>query len=304
MKNGFLKDVRARGAALALLSAFTYGSSLVLSATAFEYGMAPLTMTVLRFFSVVVVLGIFLTMTRGFVPILTLPGRHAIGIGAFHFAANLMLMIAVTLAPVSISIVLFYMFPAVVLMLSSLLDRKAPELIEIITVVIAIAGVALTVRSGGSDGAISAFGIVLALAAAIAVSLMMIGTQRLLKGQDSVGVTFNLALTSVVLGVFATVVSGVFALPNAAEGYLILAGVLVLYPIALTCAVLAIGLAGAVTVALILCIEPVLTVLLAVAFKGETLTPQQICGVTMVLSAIGFLQWQRLRRARKNFQVS
>jgi len=282
LKNGFLKDVRARGAALALLSAFTYGSSLVLSATAFEYGMAPLTMTVLRFFSVVVVLGIFLTMTRGFVPILTLPGRHAIGIGAFHFAANLMLMIAVTLAPVSISIVLFYMFPAVVLMLSSLLDRKAPELIEIITVVIAIAGVALTVRSGGSDGAISAFGIVLALAAAIAVSLMMIGTQRLLKGQDSVGVTFNLALTSVVLGVFATVVSGVFALPNAAEGYLILAGVLVLYPIALTCAVLAIGL----------------------AFKGETLTPQQICGVTMVLSAIGFLQWQRLRRARKNFQVS
>jgi len=289
---------------LALLSAFTYGSSLVLSATAFEYGMAPLTMTVLRFLSVVVVLGIFLRMTRGFVPILTLPGRYAIGIGAFHFAANLMLMIAVTLAPVSISIVLFYMFPAIVLMLSSLLDRKTPELIEIITIVVAIAGVALTVRSGDSEGVISTFGFVLALAAAIAVSLMMIGTQRLLSGQNSVGVTFNLALTSVVLGVLATVVSGVFALPNAPEGYLILAGVLVLYPIALTCAVLAIGLAGAVTVALILCIEPVLTVLLAVAFKDETLTPQQICGVTMVLSAIGFLQWQRLRQSRRKSQVS
>lgn len=304
MHNGLLKDNRAKGAVLALLSAFTYGSSLVLSATAFEYGMAPLTMTVLRFFSVVVALGIFLTMTRGFVPILTLPGRHAIGIGAFHFAANLMLMIAVTMAPVSISIVLFYMFPAIVLMLSSLLDRKAPELIEIITIIIAIAGVALTVHSGETERAISAFGILLALTAAVAVSVMMIGTQRLLKGQNSVGVTFNLALTSVVLGVLATVVSGVFALPNAPQGYLILAGVLLLYPIALTCAVLAIGLAGAVTVALILCIEPVLTVLLAVAFKGETLSAQQIFGVTMVLSAIGFLQWQRMRRARRESQVS
>lgn len=287
-----------KGALLALLSAFTYATSLVLSATAFEHGMAPLTMTIMRFLAVAIFLGAYLLVTRGFVPILTLPGRHAIGVGAFHFSGNLMMMIAVAVAPVSISIVLFYTFPAIVLLMSSLLDRKMPDGIEIITIFIAIAGVALTVYSGDAGGPINMFGAGLALAAAVAVSMMMTGTQRLLAGQNSVGVTFNLAITSVALGVVASLVSGSFAMPQSAEGYWMLLAVMLLYPIALTCAVLAIGLAGAVTVALILCIEPVLTIVLAVGFRGETLTPRQICGVVLVISAIVFLQWQRSRRAR------
>ncbi len=293
-----------KGVMLALVSALTYASSLVLSATAFEYGMAPLTMTIMRFLAVAVFLGGYLIVTRGFVPILTLPGRYAIGIGAFHFSGNLMMMIAVAIAPVSISIVLFYTFPAIVLVVSSMLDRKMPGGIEIITIVIAIAGVALTVNTGETHSAINMLGVGLALAAAIAVSMMMIGTQRLLAGQNSVGVTFNLAITSVVLGIVASFVSGIFAMPNSAEGYWTLLFVMVLYPIALTCAVLAIGLAGAVTVALVLCIEPVLTVLLAVGFKNETLTPLQICGVALVISAIVFLQWQRSKRTGRRSQVS
>jgi len=275
----------AKGRLFALASALGYGASLPLSRLAFDHGTNALTVAFLRYVALTAVLLAWALVARRAAPALTPRQRgHAILLGVCFAAVSLGTLLGASYMPVSLTVLVFYTHPSLILATAALLDRRWPGGVEIAVLVMSFAGLALAldVRLAGA----SLTGLALATMAALAALASFVIIERALAAADTVRATVAATGAATAVSLLALILAGGFALPATATGWLLLACVVTLFTTAVICMFLAIRHAGAVSASMLLCLEPITAIVLALALLGEALHALQWLGAALVIAAV------------------
>lgn len=292
---------RLTGAALCAVSAAGFASLSILGKFAFKADLNIVTILSLRFAGAATLLAIYLSFFRRRklffdarqVAILTLLGAVGYtGQSALYFAA-------LERNSASISSLLLYVYPAFVALLNWFLNHRALSTREWVALALASFGVLLTLNpvrilQRAGSGSIDLLGVALVIGSAIWYAAYIISFDRFSRRVDPwvslVWISLGAAISFTAAGVF----SHTLDLKIGLEGILILLGMVTLSTIlALGTFLAGIQRVGPTTASLLSTLEPVFTVLLAIVFLGEFLTPMQAVGGGLVLAAAVLLSASR-----------
>lgn len=276
---------RLTGVALALLSATSFGVMPVLTKVVYDDGAAPYGVLAVRFTMAAAVL-LALAALRGD----RLPrGRVAVRLlllGGVGYALQALCYFgALERVSASLTSLLLYFYPALVVLLTAMLMRRQPAPTAVACVVVATCGTALTVGPLQSGQTV---GVLLGLGAAAVYSVYIVVSARVVA---DVGCG-HLATSGVVM-VGAAVVFDVLAgttraaLPRGGTGWVALVGVALIGTVVAVAAFFAaLERLGPADTSVISTAEPVVSVGVAAAFLGERLGPVQALGGVLVLAAV------------------
>ncbi|MCW2608538.1 MAG: rane protein [Frankiales bacterium] len=274
---------RLAGVALALLSASAFGVMPVLTKVVYDDGVGPYGVLSVRFtLGALVLLGLALARGerlprgRALVPLLLLGG-----VG--YALQSLCYFSALERVSASLTALLLYFYPALVVVLTAVLVRRAPGRTAVVCVVVATGGTALTV--GPLEGG-QLTGVLLGLAAAAVYAVYIVVSAQVVTG------TVHFATSAVVMAGAATTydvlaVSTGAALPRSTAGWSALVAVaLVGTVVAVAAFFAALERLGPADTSVVSTAEPVVSVLVAALVLGERLGPLQVVGGVLVLVAV------------------
>jgi drug/metabolite transporter (DMT)-like permease len=263
--------------AMAVLFAF-----VVIFGKEVQAGNLPFVMLAFRFGCQSLLLFAALLLLRR--PLLPEPGERlalaiagSIGYGseaAFYFTAlNHGSAAAVTL--------LFYTYPVWVMLVTIVLDRRAPQRMLFAALGLAIVGSAFVILGSGT-AQIEGIGILLALCTSLAYTSYLVGTDRHVKTTDPLTAATWLGVGACAANVVYAFVFGATTLPDAGDWWLIAA--MALFSAGAFAGMLAgLQLVGAVRNAIIGVLEPLTVAVLAYMFLDEPVTAAVAVGGALIL---------------------
>ncbi len=284
------------GLICAVISATGFACSLVMARITYDHGSNAQTIMTVRF-ALLALLMLSWNHWRG--QSLRLAPRLALGcsaLGLFYFIGIGSYLASVGYLPVSLAVLIFYTFPILIALLSATLARRWPQPLELIALLLAFSGLvmALDVQTEG----LQLIGLIFAVCAALGVCINMVGSGYLLQHVPTTVFSFYLALSTCAVSGTVMLATGGLALPVDAPGWGAFSAMLGFFIIAFICTYKGIRLIGAVRMSTVMNLEPVATILIAVALLGESLLGQQLLGGGIVLAGILLAQWPQLRSAR------
>jgi drug/metabolite transporter (DMT)-like permease len=215
-----------------------------------------------------------------------------LGMGAIGYAAQSGLFFAaLERMDASLLALILYTYPALVLVGAVALGRERATARRVAALVVALAGVTL-VLIGAASGQVDALG------AAMGFAASLVYTVYILVG-DRVGIGLPAVALAALVCTGATLTFGVGAavrggpdLAFGAVGWAALAGIVLVSTVGAILTFFA-GLArvGPSAASILSTLEPVVTVALAAAAFGESLTAVQLAGGALVLAAVVVMQW-------------
>jgi drug/metabolite transporter (DMT)-like permease len=290
-------DAKSRpwlGVGLIVVAAAAFSAQNVLSRVAYDWGATPMTVTALRTWFALFVFAAVLGR-RGLWP--RVP-RHALGLFAvtafFYALHNPATLLSFRYIPVGLAILILYLFPILVALILAVLARAPPRRHDVLAALAAFAGVALVLEIG--RGALDWRGIGLAVLAAFGLAINVVGAARLGRHMPALVVPFTLSLVGAVVFGGLALAEGGPILPKSGAGWLWLLAAAGVTPVALFSFYAALPLAGAARAALTMNLEPLLTVLLAMALLGEVLGEWQWAGAGLILATLAAHAWLEARR--------
>jgi drug/metabolite transporter (DMT)-like permease len=288
------------GPALCLFSAACFGAMAVFGKFAYDAGVSPAALLLVRFgLAAVLLTGIVLARPElrraaaGAAPRVVM---IAVGLGAVGYAAQASLYFAaLQVMAASLLALLLYTYPVLVTVASVLLgrDRLTPGRAAAL---VAASGGTLLVLLGAGAVTFQPVGVSLALGAALTYTVYILVADRVVHRLPPVVLSALVMLGATgTLGVRAAVTGGV-DLGSGAAGWFWLACIAVVSTVLAMLAFFA-GLrrTGPSTAAILSTFEPVVTAGLAALTLGEVLTPTQLAGGVLVLASAAVLQWRAAR---------
>jgi drug/metabolite transporter (DMT)-like permease len=278
-------------------SAATLACGHVFARMAFANGVNVLTAATVR--SVFAAGLLFLMLRLRGTPILPLTreGRLALLLGIFVAGQTALVQAAVLLMPVTLAILVFYTYPFLVGVSTSLLgtDRLTPVLF--FALVAAFGGLALVLGIGRES--VSLLGVLAGLGASVCFTVALVLTPRVAPTLNAPLRTF--LMISVAAGIFvaAAVATRDFHLPTDRIAQIGLAGLTICYTVGIILLFLFLQALGAAQTAVILNTEPVFVALVAWAVLGEGLSPLQVLGGVVVVGAVMGYQVARAKQPRR-----
>lgn len=288
----------ARGARLGELwpgvtAALSFSGVDIMIKVVFASGMDVVTMVSLR--GVLVVAFMF-----AWLRIQPPPLRHthrqrliAWGVGVLFAGTMFGLMMAISLLPVSIAILAYFVYPLLTGIAGGITGLDRLRWPALLTAVAAFLGLALML--GAEYHNLSGAGIAWALGAAGSrvVSLLMI--RAYLNGTDPRLTTWYSMLPSTLLFVAGSVVIGDWHTPNSLLGWAAFAGTSVGSTLSTLLIYLSTNRIGPFRTAFIMNLEPLVTTILGMLLLQELLTPLQALGAAVMLVSLGVFQFARAR---------
>jgi drug/metabolite transporter (DMT)-like permease len=267
-------------------SALCFGAMPIFARRAYQDGVDPRTLLLLRFATAAAVMWALVAWRGTPLPrgraLHTLVGMGAIGYAGQAFSY----FTALTLASAGLVALLLYTYPALVALLSWAVLRHPLSRLQLGALAMALAGSLLTIGRAG-DGA--PLGVALGLLAALVYSVYILVGARLpadLAPSASTAVVSSAA--AVVFGAVAAV-AGV-RLPVSAGGWLaILAVALVGTVLAIACFLAGLERLGAVRTSVYSTLEPAFTLGLAALLLGEEVGALRLAGGALILGALVLL---------------
>jgi probable blue pigment (indigoidine) exporter len=272
------------GVGLALLVAASFAAGSVLAGLAFRHGTVPLTVTTIRTLAATATLFVVLGLRR--IPI-ALPAearRTALALGSLVAFYSWSLYQAVSLMPVSLAVLTFYLYPLLTGMVAWLSGRERFTLRAAGALGLAFLGLGLALDLRGAPGA--ALGVVFALAAAVGFTAQLVLSSMLMGRNPAQPVALHMMVSAAVIYVVVCLALGDFHLPQDSTGWAALTGTTLCYMFGATGLYSAIALLGPVRAALMLNIEPVYSMVFGFLLLGQSLTPVQVLGAACVVAAI------------------
>ncbi len=204
--------------------------------------------------------------------------------GVFYALAGAGFIGSVASIPVSLAVLIVFTHPLLVAAVSHRLggDRLTPRKLALASA--ALAGIALALRPEAGD--LDPVGVGLAALASAAACGMILLTARAQERATNLQVNFHMAaLTAVAFAVAATA-AGAWSFPSGLVGWLGLFGAGAGLAVGLLAFFAAFRHIGPVRATMISNVEPLLSILVAVAVLGESLDPWQWGGVALVVAAL------------------
>ena len=228
------------------------------------------------------------------------PVKKALLIGLMLSAAVLAAFFALQRLPASTYIVLFYTYPAIVVLLSVMLGERIGYRAWL-ALAMALTGVMLTVPdfSGLSTGDL--FGVVLVLGNAAIVAVYYILSKRALNGVADMSGSSAWMMLGTLLVMLLLVPFRGLQLPQNPQTLLTLVGIATLGTVLPVFAInIAIQQIGAARASLVSTVEPPLSMIVSVIILGEAVFAIQWLGAALIIGSVLVLQF----RPRNRIDVS
>ena len=279
-----------KGYILAAIAAASYGTNPLFALPLYKIGMNPESVLFFRYMTAIPMLAAMLMMRgRGF-------GlrRHQIlplvAMGLIMAISSLTLFESYNHMAAGIASTLLFVYPIMVAVIMALFFKERLTITTILCIVMALSGIGLLYR--GSDGdTLSLVGTLLVMASSLSYAIYIVGANRpMLSEIPTLKITFYVLVFGALIfaGRFAT--GTPFTMPAASQWYMWADVVaLALFPTAIL---------GA--------LEPVTAIFFGVLVFGETLTPRDMVGLTLIIAAVtmvvgGSKTGEYLMRLRRMF---
>ena len=279
-----------RGAVAGILSAFAYATAVVFVHHAYRAGMSPLTTTFLRFTTAFVSLFLFLKLSRRWV---SLPGSQVRALflsGLLLYAAmGITWFLALSMTPTWLVSLLVALFPVPVMLGSRLFLGARIDRQQVLALAIVLAGNVALFWRPFSGSALT--GVALMALSVTLYAVYVIAGERWARGCDPLMRTVWTAMGAMVGTGFYGTATKQLSLDFAPSGWLwaMLLGIV--------CTVLGIAFLwqsvadiGPGRTALLATLEPLFSVLLAIALLGERMSGLQWLGGVVILAGILSMQ--------------
>jgi drug/metabolite transporter (DMT)-like permease len=264
-------------------SATAFGVTIVTQRRLAQNRLSVTTTLGIRFAVAAALLLLYLAVRRA--PLLPVRGerRWALLLGAFGYAGEAALFyLALQRGTAGAVSLLFYAYPAIVTVLEVLLRLRPPRVLTFVVVALSTVGVTLIVVTGEAVS-ITPAGVAFALGAALAISVYLLLSQRLLPASPPAVVGAHVAIGAAVAILTTGFALGTVHAGRGDAGLLLLNGAATAVAFALLYAALANLAAGA--AAVIMTLEAFVTVGLAALVLDETIKPLQLAGGVVVVAA-------------------
>ncbi len=279
------------GWCLAAVAAVSFAAGSTAAVVAYDAGATPLSVITTRITFTLVVVFVLIRVTGVSFGLARRDRAIALGVQSYsHYEA-------IRLLPVAIAILVLYLYPLLVGVISHVTgdERMSPALGA--GLVVALVGLffALDITGEGLDRT----GILLAVLAASTFAVVIVVNASLIRRTGrSLPVTFHMNLSASAAFIVLSAGLGEFPLPVSRDGWIAFAAVPLFYSIGLICFFVAIGVTGAVRASLVMNIEPIAAIVFGFALLGQALTPLQLFGAALVVGAIVAARWRTGRRSR------
>ncbi|MEO8675719.1 MAG: DMT family transporter, partial [Casimicrobiaceae bacterium] len=202
---------------------------------------------------------------------------------------------ALTLAPAGVVALLLYLHPALVALLAAALLHERLTPVKLVALAIALSGMVLTIApalmttEGMPAGPGIAMGIGFAIAAAVFYSLYIVAGAWIGRRVDAFPVSTVVIASAAVLFIAVAGVRGP-QWPQTPEGWAAVVAIALLSTVAaVTLYFAGLKLIGPTRASTLSTLEPLVTVTLAALVLGENITPVQMAGGALILSAVVLL---------------
>ena len=284
------------GLSVLLFSTVAFGLNNILARLSYDHGSNVVTLLTIRTIIALLAIGAYLSwlkLWRRFART-DMPAFAAASL-AFSFG-TLMLLESFRFLPVSLAILLFYLFPILVALIYLATGEERLTPIGWVGVIAAFCGLALALEIfHGFE--LNLVGVALSMTSALCMALSIVSTHRLMRRFPGILVTFWLLAVSEVIyavGMFAVV--GI-AWPDAGTGVLVFGGAVIAGPLALVSFFVGLSMVGGTKTGLVMNFEPVTTILFAAAILGEALGWLQYSGAAIVVASIVLVNLAERRRS-------
>jgi drug/metabolite transporter (DMT)-like permease len=283
------------GALLVLISAACYAFFPIFSKSVFDAGLSPLDLLAWRFLIATPLIWLLLVALRTPAPAAPLPRFRLLAMGALFGLSSASALYSLSRLPASVYTIVLYTYPVIVALLSIFVGETLSGR-GWLALVMTLVGMLLTVPdvNHGLQGG-DLLGVMLALANAASYALYIVASSRILRGHNALARASAWSITgSGVLMIGVVLVRGL-AFPSNVAGWgslLALVGISTVLPIFTFYA--GMQKLGAARAAILSTVEPLLTVLLAVLIRNESLVLLQVIGGALILLSVIMLQIQRL----------
>ena len=278
------------GLLLCLASAAGFGSMPVLAKVVYQAGGSVTTMLAVRFVLAAAALWLIVAVT-GAAPLPRRTTFVALGLGAVGYTLESALFFAgLQHMDASLASLIFYVYPALVTVLAVLLGREQVTQRRIVALTLACSGAVLVLLGGGSSGSIALVGVLLLLTSAGCYAGYILIADGVAHG-DPLRISALITTGAAVTFCIATLISGGPDFPVTAGGWLAIGGI-TLFGTVLAIGLFLVGLrrVGPASASIASTFEPVVTVVLAIAFLGDRLATAQLAGGALVVAAVVLLQ--------------
>jgi drug/metabolite transporter (DMT)-like permease len=294
-----LRRMNRAGTLLILASGACFGAMAIFGKLAYEEGVTIGTLLASRFVIASVMLWALLLIKRVAVRLSRRDLVIALALGAVGYAAQAgAYFLALDRVDASLLALLLYTYPVLVAAAAVALGRERLDVRRVAALLLASGGLAFMVL-GAATGTLPPLGAVFGFAAGALYAVYILSSQGI-----SARVRPEVLAAIVCSGAAVSLTAGSALIGDLRPGEVTAAGWGWLATLSAVSTVAAIALffaglkrVGPTAAAILSTAEPVMTVLLAFAVFGESLTPPQILGGLLVLMAVPVLH-SRLPRAR------
>ena len=277
------------GRSLALGAALFYGVNTTLSRLAYDTGTTPVSLTIYRFLMAAVLMVVIVLVIRKSWRISVAPMVFTSCILG-NFATSIGHLGAVNYIPVSLSAIIFYTFPLLVIAYKRFAQRQPVSRNELLAFLLAFTGIGVALGSDFHE--FDPRGIALAFFGAVGATVFILSYERFPKETDSYVGTMWIMIATAAFALLALISGFDLVPPRQSAGWLYLAMITGASVIAFVLTLQAIMRIGGAIFALFLNFEPVIIMLLAWVVIGEDLTSGRIFGIALIVSALFLSHWR------------
>ncbi|MEM9104099.1 MAG: DMT family transporter [Pseudomonadota bacterium] len=272
-----------------LAATISISLSSIFAPFVYVQGSNPQTLTIFRFACFAAVCGAWLVF-RGTPTMVSRRNlAHCIGAGIIYTIGSASLITAFAYIPVTLSVLILYLFPLLTRFGESLFEKRWPSVAEVACLVAALVGLAICL--GLALDQLNLPGLVFSAVAAVGVAGSFLWTGRKLTAMPPTVTTFYMAVTGLIAALIFTMATGGWALPPAKTiAILAMSAAALSFAAGFLGMFVGVRLIGASRAAMVMNFEPVATIILALLILGETLSATQLAGAALVIAAITVAQ--------------
>jgi len=282
-KAGIAQTV-AMGRLLGLLAAIVLGLNTTFARLAYDAGSNPVTVLGSRFLACTLVIGIAVVLLGRPTVIPRGSRLPTLSVTAIWFIGPTCYLWSVVFLPVGLAALLFYTFPLIVAAISHFQEGARLGPMRLVAFLIAFTGLVIALSPSLSE--FDWRGITLASLAAVSTAVTFILSRRLVSELGVFTFTLYMSAGSVFLIIGVILLVGGIALPRNTIGWTGLSGAAFGFVVGILAMFTAIKHVGSAAAAMLLNLEPLISILAAALVLGERLTMLQFTGAIMVVSAL------------------
>jgi drug/metabolite transporter (DMT)-like permease len=277
------------GRALALGAAMFYGVNTTLSRLAYDTGTTPVSLTLYRFLISALLMLVLVAALRKSWRLEVPPRLFAVCVFGM-FLTSIGHLGAVNYIPVSLSAIIFYTFPLLVVAWKRIAQRQAVARTELAAFILAFLGIGIAL--GADLHSFDPRGIALAFGGAVGAATFILSYEKFPPQTDSYVATLWIMIASLGFSLLAILSGFEMKPPSLAAGWVYIAAISCASAIAFVLSLQAIARVGGAVFALFLNFEPVIILFLAWIALGEQLSAGRFGGMLLVVFALFLSHWR------------